>query len=138
MKKVFIVGGCFLTNQLFIQNGWSSVTNIHEADLVVFTGGADVSPSLYNAPVHPTTHFDTNRDEREIQIFALCQELKKATVGICRGGQFLNVMGGGEMYQNVSRHGNAHNIVDLETGEVIYVSSTHHQMMIAVLEGFII
>ena len=50
-------------------------------------------------------------------------------VGICRGAQFLNVMGGGRMYQHVEGHCRNHLITDLETGKEVYVSSTHHQMM---------
>lgn len=44
-------------------------------------------------------------------------------------GQFLNVMSGGRMYQHVEKHTRSHSMTDVRTGETIYVSSTHHQMM---------
>lgn len=33
------------------------------------------------------------------------------------------------MYQHVQGHTRSHSITDATTGEVVYVSSTHHQMM---------
>ena len=33
------------------------------------------------------------------------------------------------MYQHVQGHGISHDITDLETGSVVYASSTHHQMI---------
>jgi hypothetical protein len=52
-------------------------------------------------------------------------------VGICRGGQFLNVMNGGRMFQDVNNHaiGHMHKATILESGVVVDVTSTHHQMM---------
>jgi hypothetical protein len=40
-------------------------------------------------------------------------------------------MSGGRMWQDVDNHavGGTHDLVDLETGEIVPVSSTHHQMM---------
>ena len=49
--------------------------------------------------------------------------------GICRGAQFLHVMNGGKLYQNVSRHCGIHEVRDVWTDEKYRVSSTHHQMM---------
>lgn len=51
--------------------------------------------------------------------------------GICRGGQFLNVMCGGKLYQHVNNHGlmGTHMMVATRTGEMFPVTSTHHQMM---------
>lgn len=129
MKKVCIIEGSVAYYTLFTSLGFIVVSSIEESDLVVFTGGADVSPSLYGDTRHHTTGNDPHRDWREKAIFIKCQELKIPTVGICRGGQFLNVMSGGRMYQDVTKHTMPHEITDLETGDVIYVSSTHHQMM---------
>lgn len=44
-------------------------------------------------------------------------------------GQFLNVMSGGRMYQHVEKHTRSHEITDTRTGESVFVSSTHHQMI---------
>lgn len=114
---------------LFLQNGFEVVYTPDIADVVCFTGGADVSPHLYGHARHHTTHNDPFRDAKEERLFDVCINTGKVLVGICRGGQFLNVMSGGTMYQDVSRHTAPHEIVDQGTGEAIYVSSTHHQMM---------
>jgi gamma-glutamyl-gamma-aminobutyrate hydrolase PuuD len=60
--------------------------------------------------------------------------------GICRGGQFLNVMNGGKMWQHVNNHAMAgvHPAENIKTGEVIDVTSTHHQMMRPSEQGVIL
>lgn len=138
MKKVLVVGGCYVTARLFISRGMEVVNSVEEADLVCFTGGEDVNPALYGQKCHAWTHFNDARDEREMIVFDKCVKAGKPVVGICRGGQFLNVLSGGAMYQHVTKHGNPHNITDLRTGEVVYVSSTHHQMMKPSESGIII
>lgn len=114
---------------MFKELGYDTVHNIDLADLVCFTGGADVGANLYGHREHRTTFSSSFRDEAEMIIFKEALKLNIPMVGICRGGQFLNVMAGGEMYQEVSKHGMSHDLIDLETGETIYVTSTHHQMM---------
>lgn len=127
--RVLIVDGSFAYHALFRSLGFTLVSDLEEADLVCFTGGADVDPRLYDAKKHPATGCDFHRDAREALIFEGARQLNLPMVGICRGGQFLNVMSGGEMYQDVTEHGFAHSLTDLITGETVYVSSTHHQMM---------
>lgn len=127
--KVAIIDGNSLYRNLFIKMGHSIVHTIEDADFVCFTGGEDVSPSLYGQPVHETTHYSEARDEREKEAFEVLLGLNIPMVGICRGAQFLNVMSGGSMYQDCTNHTRPHNLLCNETGEVILVTSTHHQMM---------
>lgn len=127
--KVFIVNGNGQYAQMFAQLGHSLVDSVQAADLVCFTGGADVSSSLYGDKSHPYTGSDMVRDRFEKEIFDQAIAAGKPMVGICRGAQFTNVMSGGRMYQHVEGHTRSHAITDLETGETVYVSSTHHQMM---------
>lgn len=129
MKKVCIINGGSQYAFLFRDIGFEPCDQLNEADLICFTGGSDVSPSLYGHKEHMQTFTNTFRDEAEMVLFKEGLKLGKPFVGICRGGQFLNVMSGGEMYQDVTKHGFSHDLTDLETGEVVYVSSTHHQMM---------
>ena len=138
MSKVYIEYSDNAYRQLFVDMGFEVVTSPEDAALVCFTGGADVTPGIYGASVHRFTHSDTFRDHREARLFEYLVGKGTPMVGICRGGQFLNVMAGGEMYQHVSGHTAPHEITDLETGEVVYVSSTHHQMMKPNKEGKII
>lgn len=130
MKKVFIVNGSAEYRILFESLGFSTTTDLNEASLVCFTGGEDVSPELYGDKMHEHTYSSKYRDKQEQELFAVVSDAKIPMVGICRGGQFLNVMNGGRMYQHVEKHAiyGTHPIVDLDTGETIEVSSTHHQM----------
>lgn len=128
-KKVYIVNKSQGYHELFVSLGYSITNNIDEATLACFTGGADVSPELYGAKAHPYTGTDRYRDVKETAMFHSFLERNIPMVGICRGGQFLNIMSGGEMYQHVEGHGRSHEITDVLTGDVVYVSSTHHQMM---------
>lgn len=129
MKKVFIVNGSQMYTALFRRMGYDIANDLGDVSLVCFTGGSDVSPELYGHTKHHSTFNDPARDQYEADIFQLCVERSIPMVGICRGGQFLNVMSGGTMYQDVSYHTRDHLITDLETGESVWVSSTHHQMM---------
>ena len=128
---VHIVGGDRMYRAMFQRRGWIVVDNISEAALVQFTGGEDVTPKMYGELPHPTTGYNPHRDAYEAAVFAYCQNMKVPVAGICRGGQFLNVMSGGWMWQDVDRHaidGN-HEATDTLTNATVMVSSTHHQMM---------
>ena len=125
-NKVYIVGPDSLTMNMFLMMGWGTVKNPADADIIQFTGGSDVSPSLYGAAKHATTYADPKRDAIESDIFYKHQTIPMA--GICRGGQFLNVMHGGSMWQDVDRHGRNHKITFVD-GKEYMMTSTHHQMM---------
>lgn len=130
-RKVLIVDGSTAYSRMFTAMGWSITDNMHEADLVQFTGGEDVSPLFYKEANHPRTGNNINRDLREKAIYEKAQELGIACTGICRGGQFLNVMNGGKMFQHVDGHatGRGHTAYMYGYMFPIHVTSTHHQMM---------
>jgi anthranilate/para-aminobenzoate synthase component II len=125
-NKVNIVGPDPLTMNMFLMAGWGIVHNPADADLIQFTGGSDVSPALYGAAKHATTWSDARRDAVESDIFYKNRDIPMA--GICRGGQFLNVMHGGSMWQDINNHGRNHKIL-FEDGKEYAMTSTHHQMM---------
>lgn len=127
--KVMIINGNYQYQRMFIDAGWDITMNIEEADLVQFTGGADVSPFLYGEFVHPQAHCDPRRDLVEAGYYAWGVRTGKKMAGICRGGQFLNVMNGGSMYQHVDGHCRDHYLYDTLTDQKVLVTSTHHQMM---------
>lgn len=133
MTKVYIVGGNYQYSKMFLDKGWEVAEHdlVGAApDLIQFTGGEDVTPELYNEQAHPNTFFNKARDEYEVCIFNHAKANGIPMAGICRGGQFLNVMNGGRMYQHVDGHavGAGHIAIDVRNGEEIRVSSTHHQM----------
>lgn len=125
--KVYVVGGA--NNYInFIENA-ELVDKLEDAQLVVFTGGEDVTPSLYGCKRHPKTYNNSKRDEKEQAIFKKIDPKKQVVYGCCRGSQFITVMNGGLLVQNVSNHAlwYTHAITD---GTKIYqITSTHHQMM---------
>lgn len=100
-----------------------------EADIVIHTGGEDVCPSLYGeAPtISGGKHSNLRRDSEDIEAYRNSQG--KMHIGICRGGQFLNVMNGGKLWQHVNNHGGTHRVLDTRrpSGEEWWCSSTHHQ-----------
>ena len=125
---------------MFQNRGWTTVSSIAESDLVLFIGGADVNPALYNEKVHATTHYNHRTDEIDVMAYKEAQKLGKPCVGICRGGQFLNVMNNGSLYQDVDNHTRSHLaylLGDDEGNGGFVVSSTHHQMMIPSRLGYI-
>lgn len=139
MKRVYIVGGGGgMYERLFIHLGFAITNLLSDASLCVFTGGADVSPYLYGDAKHKLTGNNPVRDAREQSVYTKCIEQKIPMVGICRGAQFLNVMSGGRMYQHVEKHCEDHEITDLQTGEVVLVSSTHHQMILPSPRGLLV
>ena len=129
--KILIVNGSPQYAAMFIGAGHTLVHDIKEADLIQFTGGEDVSPALYGEGRHPRTYNNPNRDTQEEAIFSKAVDLGIPMVGICRGGQFLNVMNGGKMWQHTQGHAiyGTHKAFDVWTDEEIDVTSTHHQIM---------
>lgn len=115
---------------LFLELGFCLVKTVEEADVVCFTGGADVSPEWYGHSKMKETMVDAARDEADLSVLLKCDS--KFKVGICRGGQFLNcVANRGWMFQHVDNHAisGTHRLIDYETGVEWNVTSTHHQMM---------
>lgn len=139
-RSVYIVGPSVGYRRMFFDNGWKIVDSMVHADLVQFTGGSDVSPEMYGEKPHPTTFSNPERDQKEILFFKNALKANIPMAGICRGGQFLNVMNGGRMWQNVNNHALAgtHSCIDLFTGDVFQVTSTHHQMMIPAKKGAVL
>ena len=117
--------------KMFWENGWTIITNIKEASLICFTGGEDVTPSYYGEVIAPETVCNPGRDANEANIYLSNPDTPM--VGICRGGQFLNVMCGGSIHQHVEGHAlgydGSHIAINMDGGEEISVSSAHHQMM---------
>lgn len=133
--KVFIVGAGVSYADMFRKRGWevlsNKATSMLEADLVQFTGGEDVTPEIYGEK-NTDSYNDLLRDVFDAGYFAIAKRMGKPMAGICRGGQFLNVMCGGSMIQHVKGHAisGTHLVRDHRTNNVYSVTSTHHQMML--------
>ncbi len=71
-------------------------------DGIVFSGGADVDPSLYGADPHPETDSpQARRDAGEMALLRSALERDLPTLAICRGFQLLNVARGGDLVQHL-------------------------------------
>lgn len=130
--KVMIVGNNSQVQNIFRKKDFEIIYDSNlkiKPDLLCFTGGEDVNPSLYGEQKFFKTMTNPKRDAREMVYFERFPTIPK--VGICRGGQLLNVLSGGALWQDVNNHVDEHKAIDLLfSKKEITVSSTHHQMMI--------
>ena len=128
--KVFIEGGGQDYSKMFKDQGFEVVGDYKKADLICFTGGADVDPSFYGEEKHPRTYSNKDRDLKCFEMYGYAIMNGVPMCGICRGSQFLCVANGGRLWQHVDHHavGRGHEATT-DDGRVISVTSTHHQMM---------
>lgn len=104
------------------------VKNINDAELVIFTGGVDINPEMYNESKNYRTNSPNHeRDYTDLTNFSIASSKGIPMIGICRGAQFLCVMAGGTLIQDVNGHYNDHKMIT-EDNEFV-VTSSHHQMM---------
>jgi len=123
-NKVYVVGGDVNYMNWFPDS--ESTDDIKKANVVLFTGGEDVDPRMYNEPKNHRTYSNIRRDNEEQKIFLQAKELGLKMVGICRGSQFLCVMNGGRLIQHQNNPDYIHKIL-LDNGKAINITSTHHQ-----------
>lgn len=114
---------------MFLRNGFDITKNIDDADIVVFNGGEDINPRLYGEmPIDDDEGwYNKQRDADEIYDWHISHQKGQFKFGICRGGQLLNVMNGGKLWQDVDNHGRNHPLIDIQTQRVINTTSVHHQ-----------
>ena len=140
--EVFIQGDSYEQRafaQMFSRSNCSKAESPDKADLVVFTGGSDVDPALYGELPHFTTRSNGARDDADIKLYDFCLERGIPMFGVCRGAQFLHVMNGGKLYQDIDHHNGNHNMWDLIDKKMLYkVSSVHHQSCIPGPENMLI
>ncbi len=108
--------------------------------MVLFTGGADISPHLYgDTSPDGYCYNDPRRDDEEVEIFNIAREHGILMTGICRGMQFLNVMDGGRMMHHIDGHeGKPHRMQIPGISREIFVNTLHHQMAIPGENGIVV
>lgn len=121
--KVYVVGSAksyasFLNHVL--------VDTMEEADVVLFTGGSDVNPTLYKQAKGKFTSPSVMRDISEVGEAEIAMKLGKPIIGTCRGAQLGCVMSGGLLVQHMN-HPHMHNLT-MYDGTTIQVNSLHHQL----------
>lgn len=119
------------SRHLFKAAGYKEVHDPSDADLIVFNGGRDIGTEIYgeNPIDRGIPRFKSYRDTLEINLYNHFKKSGKVILGICRGAQLINCLNGGTLWQDVDGHHWDHQMIDLLTGKIYGVTSTHHQMM---------
>lgn len=116
-----------------LMEGWGmvAVDDPMDADIVVFNGGADIGTEIYGErpAMAGIPGVKSARDRVEVELYAKVIKAGKFVLGICRGSQLLNCLNGGTLWQHVDKHGREHRMIDVRTGKMYHVTSTHHQQM---------
>ena len=105
---------------------------VEKDSMLILWGGGDIHPSLYGHEVSPKSHVSwglSTMDEIEWALANKAVSLGIPVIGICRGAQMMCALSGGSLIQDISGHTTSHNMKVLLDGEVIGISSLHHQMM---------
>jgi gamma-glutamyl-gamma-aminobutyrate hydrolase PuuD len=131
--NIFVVGKPYngITSEVFLSTGrYKLAPKLKDADIVVWTGGEDINPRLYDETPLNSTYF-SDRDISDIEAVKDAVAHSKFLVGICRGAQLLNVVvNGGKLWQDVDNHdGRNHRAFDCVSGSWVVINSVHHQMM---------
>lgn len=99
-------------------------------DLLIFTGGEDLQPSLYGKH-YPGIYGNKRRDEWEVSWFHWAVKNKVPMFGICRGMQLFTAMTGGELIPDVNAHYGTHTVfAPGNNPPEFHVNSIHHQMCV--------
>ncbi|MBR4503253.1 MAG: gamma-glutamyl-gamma-aminobutyrate hydrolase family protein [Clostridia bacterium] len=110
---------------------------LQSLDGLVLTGGGDVEPSRYGAQRIPECgESDEERDECEIYLCERAIAAGLPVLGICRGFQVLNVVLGGELYQDIgTEYGRTieHRRMDEPAGQVHTVDVAEGTLLCKVL-----
>jgi len=131
-KGAVFVQGAFaneITKKMFYNQGYEITEDIDLADIVVWTGGADINPEIYGERPSGACGWNDLRDKADLK--AIERAKNQFKIGICRGAQLLNcVPNGGKLWQDIDRHaGSDHSILDVITKKGLIVNSLHHQQM---------
>ncbi len=90
---------------------------------LLFTGGADMAPSLYGQEAAGSS-WEPERDQLEISLLEAALDQQLPVLGVCRGLQLLNVVTGGSLHQDVPEHSRYDVPVDAEVHRVAFEPGT--------------
>lgn len=97
-KKIYVVGGAIEYAKWI--NNYTLVDSLEDANIVLFTGGEDVDPSIYGCEKHHTTCSNINRDLYEKEIFEKVRK-DQLCIGICRGLRIMAHVKHGELLEHL-------------------------------------
>jgi putative glutamine amidotransferase len=131
-------------------------------DGLLFTGGPDINPRVYDQETRPACEWiDDDRDRSELALISLVKRSDTPILGICRGIQLINVGFGGTLLQDVNselEHSQdhrasvpeppaiAHSLAIVEGSRLASIvgasplaaNSLHHQAVDTVAPGFMV
>lgn len=122
----------------------SSIEELFEVlDGILFTGGGDLEPTLYDPEDRGSEAIDSERDGLELALARRAADSGLPMLGICRGQQLINVALDGGLLQDVGEHRQdapreaATHAVEVEPGsllaeiigEQVEVNTFHHQVV---------
>lgn len=123
--KLHVIGGNIGYANWLEPIGYEITQDVYKAEVFMFTGGEDVTPSFYGHECFSGTYYNTRRDEIEKDYFMYALENRIPMIGVCRGSQFLGVMNGAKLIQDMS-HPYKHKVKTIDRG-IYECNSTHHQ-----------
>jgi len=83
-------------------SGHGVAETLDAVDGLLFAGGADLDPALYDAAPHQlTAGVRPDRDAGEAALLLAALERGQPVLGVCRGMQLLNVVTGGTLHQHL-------------------------------------
>lgn len=113
----------------WINDGNAIATSFEDAEVVVFRGGQDISPTRYGQKANSNLwNTSASRDNQEFDMFDKSVANKKIIVGICRGCQLATIKNGGVLIQHVGHHFQNHDVIGTIDGKKYKTNSVHHQM----------
>ena len=122
----------------------SSIDELFEVlDGILFTGGGDLEPTLYDPEDRGSEAIDSERDGLELALARRAADSGLPMLGICRGQQLINVALDGGLLQDVGEHRQdapreaATHTVEVQPGsrlaeiigERVEVNTFHHQVV---------
>ena len=92
--------------KLYTHSHSNAADVMQNIDAVVFTGGEDISPTLFAKPeewhgIEAEKDFNTTRDVSDYLLLAYCIDRDIPTLCICRGAQMLGVVAGAPLIQDI-------------------------------------
>ena len=132
IKVCVIDGGTSKAIEMMIRHRlyYELTYNPSQADIIIISGGADISPSWYGEMALPGTHPNLDQDLSEFAAITYALNNGVPLAGICRGAQFINCLAGGRLRQDVTKHRGQNHQVQDKDGGLFTVNSLHHQMMV--------
>ena len=87
-------------------HGSNAAEAVGSVSIVLFTGGEDISPTLYYAPepwhgIEEELDYNAERDVSDYLTMSYCLDNDIPVMGFCRGMQMLSVISGGEVIQDI-------------------------------------